>query len=257
MINVEVHTKEFEEYMGKLISISNRSVNEVVKEQAVGLAKELVFVTQPFGTDDVAKKKGMNAVKRALILAVTPADQLYEPFKKNDRIKQMVKKKDKSGLEELNKSVKGMSHYKFESMSPSLQQNWKRKNNYDVRDEQGIITFDKQGWNRHLKVLENRVGMLKAGWGKVLAALGSRMPAWIRRHVNGYTFGTLDMKVTAEDGKPSISLSNITGKGDDKAVELAMARQVGKMKRNYETRLAYFLRQGKTTVPPADVNNPQ
>lgn len=255
MLEVKVDTKEFEEYMGKLISISNRSVNEVVKEQAVGLAKELMFVTQPFGDDDRAKKKGFNAVKRALILSVTPAEQIYKPFNKNEDIKRYVKKKNQTALESINESIPTMKHYKFASMSPSLQQQWKRKHNYDVRTEQGLITLDMPAWKRHLKVLEDRVGMLKSGWGKVLAALGSRVPAWIRRHINGYNFGTLDMKVTAEDGKPSITISNITGKGDKDVVEQAMARQVGKMKRNYETRLAHFLRGKSTDVKPAEVNN--
>lgn len=254
MLEVKVDTKEFEDYMAKLISISNRNVNEVVKEQAIGLAKELMFVTQPFGTDNNAKQKGMKAVKRALILSVTPAQDLYEPFKQNERIKQFVKKKNQVALDNFNQNVPTMKHYKFAAMSPTLQQDYKRKHNYDIRREQGLLTFDMPAWKRHLKVLEERVGMVKAGWGKVLAAFGSRVPAWIKRHLNGFNFGTLDMKITATDGKPSITLGNLMGRGDRGVVEQAMARQVGKMKANYETRLAYFLRGKNQTVKPADVS---
>lgn len=252
MLGLQVDTKQFEEYMAKLIAISNRSVNDVVKEQAVGLAKELVFVTQPFGDNDVAKKKGMNAVKRALILSITPAEQLYKPFE-NESVRKMVKKKDIKGLEIFNERVPNMKNYRFEPFSVSTHQNYKRKNRYDIRDSQKIITTDQSSWNRYLKVLENRVGMLKSGWAKILVSFGSRVPAWIRRHIGNFNFGDSKMQLNDNTPNPSIEISNILGRGDKGVVEQAMQRQVGKMQRNYEARLAHFLKNPNSGPKPTNL----
>lgn len=253
MITIKTDTEEFSKYMAGLISISKRSVQEVVKEQAVGLAKELMFQTQPYGDSQQSKNKGVNAVKRALILSITPADQLYEPFTKNEKIKQMVKKRDMEGLQALNKNIPGLEHYRFNAFDPNDHRSYKLKHNYDIRKYQGIVTFDKSSWNRYTKSKQDLVGLVKSGWGKVLAAFGSRMPAWIRRHVNS-NYGTLKMDIDADSPTPSITISNIEGKGDQRVVEEAMRRQVNKMKLNFEKRLQHFLKTKSLNVEKAQID---
>lgn len=245
MLEVKIDTSEMEKYMAGLIALSNKSAGEVVKEQAAGLARELMHVAQPFGSDKAAQKKGLNATKRALILSVIPVDRVYEEFR-DERIKKLARKKDHVALTEINKNIPKLKDYQIVSFSEDLHQINKRNKRYDIRDSSKLITFDKGSWKNYLKKLQDRVGQTKAGWAKLLRQFNLRIPAWIAKHVSSFNFGGVVSINTENTDNPKIEFSNITGKGDADVVRQAMERQIGKMKRLYEFRLNYYLKHGKS-----------
>lgn len=199
----------FNAVMSAFMQETNKDMADILKESAIKLSEKLMEETPPYvnqlGSNKLdAKKVGEKAIRQDLLKSVTPVDLIFKDPIKDKRIKEAIKKDDVEKLNEMVSHMKGkISKWRFKTFEPALHTLGNRKQKY-------IGTTQKKRWNDYLKLLQSRVGYMKAGWAVTLKALGGSVPQWISRCMaytkGGYRFDLDGEKKSIEfwNGTPTI-----------------------------------------------------
>jgi hypothetical protein len=209
MLNIEVHNIDrFNAACEMFVKDLGWEQKDVVKQQTRLLAEELMHATPPFpkGTDGTSKagqEAGMNAVRRDLTRAVTPASAIFSSDFKDKSLEKIVQRKNYDKLNAMLPHLPGLSHWTAVPFTEDLHTSQKRY--AGKAREMFRMTMDERKWKQYLAKLQGRVGYVKSGWGYIVQQLGGNVPAWISKHF-GYTPGKMIQNL--DDTKPSIKIDN-------------------------------------------------
>ncbi len=194
--------------------VLGKSTKEVVLQQSKLLAVELMHQTPPWengtdGTSLAGRKVGMEAVRRDLIKIVTPSKMLFRDEFKNKSLEKIVRRKDynklNAALEHIPKLKKWRAVPFNENLHRTVKYSYSKFGNVNLKKQ---VTMDNREWNKYLSKVQDRVGMVKAGWGLAAEALGAKVPKWVSRHF-GYCNGRF-INWDIDPEKPQITMENET-----------------------------------------------
>jgi hypothetical protein len=148
-------------------------IADVIKTQMRLFLQAAMRITPPR-----TQKQGRDAVARDLKRAVQPISA--DDFQ-SEAIKRVIRKRDKEAFAALLPKIR--PNWQEVDFDPALHTKARDRRNR-VRKSQKLATLDARAWKDYLKVIQSRVGRMKAAWLPALRAVGGTAPAWIGKHEN-------------------------------------------------------------------------
>lgn len=186
-INLTMEAQGFRHMINMIATHTKADVRLIVRDEAVGLLKQIIQFTPPFGEAYMTasgsmrkphgKTVGKNAVNRDIRRALNP---MLEEDWNNPRIKDIIRNKDAKAMaavldnSKYSKS-KGMQHFTGDIKTQHLS---KRDRYGRVRTRANVFTFEGAETLSYIKKVQKRVGMAKGSWGKALALVGGKPTSW-------------------------------------------------------------------------------
>lgn len=183
---------KFNGVMRAYVTELNQEVQKTMVQSAKALTEQLMEETPPYvkekGNNTLeAKKVGERAIRLNLMKSVTPINDVFGGEVKNKNVRKIIKRKDYKAMQDVfDNSTGKMKRWKVKTFEPALHTLGNRKKKF-------VATFETKRWNDYLKILQSRVGYMKAGWGYTIRALGGSVPAWIGRCIP-FTKGGMESK---------------------------------------------------------------
>lgn len=248
----------FDDSLRKIAELSQRTMEDVLKQQAGLIARDAMRLTPPFGKNPLKeamgtqKKSGEGAVSHDVDLVFKPLDgygivnstQTYKHGNLSERIRKAVRAKDftlaeallnKAGLKPLAVIDKATIELHRDKVGKALRPKGRA---YRVRVASSIDRLKRQ--------IKSQIGEAKAGWLKALRLFDREWnaPKWIKRH--GET-GSIAMEHPHET-KPAVTVGNSIDYVQDRAPDIvdlvwrvrvhAARKQVGHIERGLKAKAA-------------------
>lgn len=229
---VTVDASEFNRKLIKLAAAVKVEAVDLVRGEARMVARDLIRVTTPYGTNNAARDKGRGAIIKDLLggRSTGPAkigsrgiffvigSTAYTEERKSGNVMLFAKKNgDVYGTEKRlfrpNASIEEMEahHQKYRSRSTgrtTLAGSFTRNiGRWKFVDRMVVSGSTMQ---KYLKHVLKRVGWMKSGWVPAFRALGGkRVPAWIDRHSADNVNGIVDL-TRLNSAMPTATIGNKT-----------------------------------------------
>ena len=215
---IELNTKAFDAALVRFRSISRRSLEIILREQARGVLRKVIDWTPPGGkkaTGQSAKKRGEACVERDILKLMQPWTPLRLPA---DILR-----------------AAGMFVDEPSSQSPAAIHKANRTKTGRVRRAiTPRIKVKKADLAKLIRDKKRMVGFLASGWKPAAALLGVAVPAWVSRHsapgVGSIRSTASSIEVTATnkvDGAPALDM--------ERRVQSALDSQAAAMVRRIES----------------------
>jgi hypothetical protein len=184
------HINEFNKNLAAYHIGLQKDMKELLKQKALLVAQAWQKETPPWvgrnhaSDSQEAKKSAENRIKRDLINSVTPGSLIFDKEFENKTLKKYVKRKDYTKLNAAMDHMPKMESWVAKPFTESLHESQQKRGSvYRNKTRKNVLTLDESKWKRYLKVLQARVGWIKAGWGVSVQALGGKVTGWVARHI--------------------------------------------------------------------------
>lgn len=216
-MNAQINATEMAKLNALLIkqaSISKKSAQEILKQQAKLLVKDLVKYTYPEANSEAAEtpKKRMEIkvgkeIKKSMHGYATKG--IRDPEFK-ERIDKLVNAKDKDSLQQIFEHIPKFNQYRVVDFSPDYHQGDRLSSGtgvLNVKNNKYRITLDNPDLKGYKTRIKNFAGKLKASWLLAANVVGIKLPMWISRHS---AYATTVGKVVYNDNEenPNIKIYN-------------------------------------------------
>lgn len=170
-MSLEINTQKANALIERYSRELGLPIADVIKTQMRLFLQAAMRITPP-----KTQKQGRDAVARDLKRAVSPitADDF-----ESESIKRIIRAKDKAAFAGALSSIR--PNWELVDFDPALHTHARDRRNR-VRKQQKRATLDVRAWKDYLKVLQGRVGRMKAAWLPALRAVGGNAPGWISKH---------------------------------------------------------------------------
>jgi hypothetical protein len=226
-----IDSPAFDAAVRRLAMVSGRSFEEELSNQARLFVEDVIKVTPPFHQGKgqqagAAKKAGENSVDRNLGRIFAEVDLLG-----SRRVTHLFGRTDLPGLPyvvaepERRVDVEGIYRQAKAGARSASKYRFSRQQNYVDRRKVAVIR----------KREKARIGWLAGGWNAAAQRMGSKVPAWVRRH--GSAPGQIEVMMGGGREWLVIRLTNAVPYatkvgGMEKRVAFALRKREDAMKRN-------------------------
>jgi hypothetical protein len=208
--------KAFAEQAKRLAVFADKSIEEVVREQAGLAAIDCMRLTPPYGKrplkESLAEQRraGQRKVKIDVARAFQPLKSIHVVSNPRDEkvgkeVRRLIRKGDYLNLEAMLKQfgIRTLGIIK-EATGQLLDQLRDRRGNVRKKVASYLVVSG-ASIGRLLRKQLSKVGLAKSGWVRCLDGLGrtDKVPAWIRGHAGQGVFAQ-----TGHPGKPEVLIGN-------------------------------------------------
>ena len=210
---VTVDDGQLSDAINSFAAYVNKTVPEIVRAQARLVAVNLATQTQPFGDDDAAQFKGVNAVRIDLGRVFIGRGRVIEIASKNQSngVAQWLKRAAEDGNElavgDAWKALTGRSIEVGTNVNPAWHQGQRNAKGRVKRGAKPMIVLSESSLNSYTKRKEKLVGFGKSGWSACARALGGTrgIPGWVSRKKGP---GTVDDQTRGQTDFPHVAMTN-------------------------------------------------
>jgi len=209
----------FKRSLLRFYASQNKSWPEVLRAQGRLVAVNLAYQTQPFG-EAAGRKQGEGKVLTDLLRIYAPMGYVFKKIEEQSRqmavaFWAMVKSNRKDDAKKLLERVNlpqfsqaeigpmdsGAAHREAKAPIP-------RRPRVGRSQRPLLIVEQAQKFNSYVKLVQQRVGMAKAGWAACAKILGGMrgLPQWVTRHAGKRSAGSVLDRT--QGSSPSITMTN-------------------------------------------------
>jgi len=173
--------KGFNRALRNLARVVDIDAKTVVKSQAIGLAKDAMTYTQPWGTGS-AQKRMLDAPETGSIeRGFKRIVNLLSPDSwRNPRVRKLIEEKKFKQLEGF---LKHVAHRDVKVVDTGAAEAHHRHHKFERRAPK-VAVVDAAWRKKRAEKLRLRAGTTKAGFAKAAFLLGAtKFPEWIKRHI--------------------------------------------------------------------------
>lgn len=182
---------KFENNMKKLAEVSDKTIDDVLKQQAKLFCVDLAFVTQPFGKNLNSKRSGERAIKGDIRNVYLSNNKAYDHLE-NEKTTGCAKRfyaLIKAG--KYAEAAKITEKLNLPSMpfDEGLAHQSARKYNGRVykANPNKFFAYPQKLVEKYIKEIQKRVGMAKSGWYQAAKSINDqsmiKLPSWIKKQV--------------------------------------------------------------------------
>lgn len=202
-MNIDIDDSKFRFKLQEYKKLTGKSTKEVLLEQVKLLAKRLMDLTFPFSSKQGKKRVAIDLGKVYLANSWFEEKFQFRNQKLGERVKNLVRSKDQSALEEVFEKSDRLSKIHIEAFDPRRAEK-ARKNGRVTYPAPYSFPLAEQGRVKQLvRKKQANVGLAKSGWGYCLKLLGGRVPGWLSKTVGA---------VIDKSGLPAKAFITITNK---------------------------------------------
>ena len=215
MLDVEVELSKLDLAILRFVSDLGMELPKAVWTAARQVNAEVIRLTPP-KTYAQGRKAVARDINRA-IFGMNPA-KIVSP-----RFKELIDRHDVAGIRAILRNAQDswLSNFELVHFSPEF--------HTAVRDKRGrvqrskrVFTGDFHEHTRYVRLVQGRVGSLKAWWAPSAAILGNPIPAWVSKHVPP---GNAVVNDLSDKVNPRIVMIN-AGKGTDRISKAVLASAI-------------------------------
>lgn len=186
-IQVAIDYADFSNSLNYFQRQTQKGMGEVIKQQAILLAKRIVDFTYPVKSKgSSALNTGKNAVERDIKRVYLRNDWWEDKFnfknqKIDERIKKLVKSKKGYDLDAIFKNSNRLSKIHIETFDESKHKFARREGKVNYHHPYSYPLYEQTKINKYVADKKKEVGTAKSGFGHCIALLGGNPAAWINK----------------------------------------------------------------------------
>jgi hypothetical protein len=215
---------EFKNTLGLIAELSQRSLSEVIEQQAKLFTQDASSFTPPFGKAPIKEsgaekgRIGMGAVERDVERAFYPIQDLrvfHTPTEMGEALRRATKKKNTLLVESLlKKALKGRPFAGvLQKPEPERHRLMMDRRGRVRKAASFFVLGGKNIRTRYTKQIQKRVGLAKAGWSNALRGLNGKIPKFVSRQ----SLATGIFRAALTGSTPSITVGNSVPHAQDSA----------------------------------------